>query len=247
MMLWLCMALLSSFHINLNSNNNTDRNNSIKGNGNIQTISVNQSDWSFSEIISNTFCDVEIYPSAKTQVIISGDDNLLELIDIQNKDNQLSINKKEATLFSSIQSGQLKVQVHTPLLHNIQLYGSGNINTQGDFTSNDLITINNSGAGNINLNISSTSFDIQQSGAGNIFIQGLASSIKVKQSGAGNINLSKLQAQSAILKISGAGNTDANISDTVDAKISGVGNIQLHITPKTLYKNISGVGSINIL
>lgn len=102
------------------------------------------------------------------------------------------------------------------------------------------------GPGNIELN------DLQQkllkldiAGAANIEASGRVEMVEIDASGAGNLDLERLSAVNGKIAIAGFGNADVRVSNTLDAEISGAGNITLHEKPKQLNSNISGIGSVD--
>lgn len=88
--------------------------------------------------------------------------------------------------------------------------------------------------------------NVTVSGAGNIKLDGSVSDFSAKVSGAGDIKAKKLKTKTAKLAVSGAGNIKANVSETLNATVSGAGDIRVYGNPNTVKKHIAGAGSIKL-
>ena len=72
-------------------------------------------------------------------------------------------------------------------------------------------------------------------------------SLEVVLKGSGNFKGKALNARKAILSIAGAGNIEATVSEEVQAKITGYGNISIFGNPPQRNTNIKGNGKIQFL
>lgn len=100
--------------------------------------------------------------------------------------------------------------------------------------------------GEINLaNLDQPSLSVDARGAIDLDASGKVEKLVVKTSGAGNLDLQDVEAKHATVQIDGVGNIDLAATGTVDAGISGAGNISLHRKPEVLTSRISGIGSID--
>ncbi len=102
------------------------------------------------------------------------------------------------------------------------------------------------GPGNIEIEqIKQPALKITMAGPGNVEVSGKVDSLLLDASGAGNLDLEELVATDAKVTIAGLGNVDLSVTGTLDANISGAGNVSLHRKPKVIRSQISGIGSIN--
>lgn len=62
--------------------------------------------------------------------------------------------------------------------------------------------------------------------------------------GTGNVSAFEMEAKDCIIRISGAGNCEVNVSDNLDVIVSGVGNI-FYLGQPALRSDISGVGKVS--
>ncbi len=88
--------------------------------------------------------------------------------------------------------------------------------------------------GAIDAHISSLSdndITINLKGAGNIEMFGTCKSLDIDMKGAGNIEAQKLKCNDVQINLKGAGNIEAFASVSIDADISGIGNIDVYGKP----------------
>ena len=84
---------------------------------------------------------------------------------------------------------------------------------------------------------------VEVSGAGEIILAGTVNSQAVTISGTGDYNGEDLQSATAKVTIDAAGNAVLQVSDRLDATVSGVGSLE-YIGDPQVTKDISGVGSV---
>lgn len=155
--------------------------------------------------------------SYKLQVI--GDDNLLQYVKTEVKDNVLYIDSERDM---SIRQ-RIKILIHTPQLEEVSTSGASNIRV---------------------MNFAGKKLQISAAGAGNIYLEGNSEELLVDLSGAVNLKAQKLAAKNVKVEISGASNAEVFSQTALKADISGVGSIVYHGSPEFVKKSISGLGSI---
>ena len=175
---------------------------------------------SFEKIEMRGAYDVEVKVGDKQHVEISGDDNLLKLVETSVKDGTLILSTKENVHPKT----KLKVLISAPNLQAFSLKGAGDVNIQGVHEDN---------------------FTIDLRGAGDLTASGEAKKLDVTLKGAGDLKLYDLRAESASVDLSGAGDVNVYASKFLKAKVSGVGDLSYKGHPATVEKTKSGVGDIN--
>ncbi len=76
-------------------------------------------------------------------------------------------------------------------------------------------------------------------------LSGSAEVLKVGVSGAANLEAKELIARLVKIDLSGAANATVYAEESVNASVSGVGNINYYGNPSDVQSNVSGIGSIN--
>jgi hypothetical protein len=106
------------------------------------------------------------------------------------------------------------------------------------------LKVKHSGAGNLTVkSLTVENLLVEHSGVGNINLSGQAARQDVHLSGAGNYSASSLESQDVALKQSGVGNAHVWAVTTLDASLSGAGNIDYRGAPAVTQK-VSGLGHI---
>jgi hypothetical protein len=106
--------------------------------------------------------------------------------------------------------------------------------------------IASNGAGNFHVsNLKNDAFEVHSTGATSFSAAGQAKTVKIETSGAGKVDTGDLHAEKAIVSISGAASVDVFASDQLDVNVSGVGRVSYSGNPKTVNKNVSGIGSVS--
>jgi len=121
---------------------------------------------------------------------------------------------------------------------------SGAGNSVIDSLSATELKVKHSGAGNLAIkSLTVENLSVDHSGVGNIDLSGQAARQDVHLSGAGNYSAASLESQDVVVKQSGVGNAHVWAVTTLDASLSGAGNIDYRGTP-TVTQKVSGVGHI---
>lgn len=198
----------------------------------------------FQILLNNSSANIELDSTIKeNEIIITGDKNFVENLDIQNENNTLDISNKKKVSFNT-KTSALLIKVNNSTLQKAVIAGSGSLVSNNVTITNDM-ELQISGAGKIDVNLNNDITAVSVSGAGNIKLHGKSNELKAVMSGAGNFNAEEFINKRATVVISGAGNVRINTIDEINVKISGVGSLkykdyeQLKIVEK-----ISGIGSV---
>jgi len=153
---------------------------------------------------------------------VSGDDNILPLVETKVEDGRLrirpvrSIRPDLPLRFRAVVSG----------LEGVELQGAGRIRVSG---------------------IAAGTFRLDLSGAGSVRLEGEAENLEAGISGAVSLDAAGLHARSATVRLSGAGKAEVHASEKLHAEVSGVGTITCHGKPGQVDQSVSGVGSVRVV
>jgi Putative auto-transporter adhesin, head GIN domain len=213
----------------------------VVGEGPIET--ENRSINNFSGISSNIGCTVFFTQAPEFKVELNAQRNILNLIETYKNGNDLILKFKNNVNISN--HAEIKININAPSLESIRLNGSGNVKVSGNFEANQFNTTI-SGSGNLvidDLKITNgLTANISGSGSFSV-LAGKANSENVKVSGSGFIDLSAVRTTTANVIISGSGIAKVNVTQKLDATISGSGNIYYYGDP-ILNAHISGSGRV---
>jgi len=199
-------------------------NNSISGSGKPGTrtvaVGAGKTISDFKKIEHDGALAIEVKTGPQSDLVVTGDDNLINLIEFSNSGDTLVVKSSEQWS----ENLPLKVTVTVPDLQGVSLNGSGDVTADG-------------------LKGDEIAFSI--GGSGHLKATGVAKTVDASIDGSGHIDLAGLAAPKAKASISGSGAIDVNATDSLDASISGSGTVRYKGSPKNLAKSISGSGEIS--
>ncbi|MFA3781943.1 head GIN domain-containing protein [Melioribacteraceae bacterium 4301-Me] len=190
----------------------------IRGEGNL--IEEKRDITSFNKINVAGAFTIDIIIKEKPSLSISAEENLLRYIKTEVKNGVLYIDTRKN--ISPIRS--IKIYITTPQLNKIISSGANAIFVEG---------------------INNENLDIDLSGAGEIKLKGKSQNLKLDLSGVGEVNAQQLNAESVIVRVSGAANAKVYASKYLKASVSGVGSVDFYGNPEKVVSDVSGVGSIH--
>jgi len=87
-------------------------------------------------------------------------------------------------------------------------------------------------------------FALESKGASEVTLDGSIDRLLVDMTGASQLAADRLQAKTAEISTTGAGDADVAVSDTLKVVITGAGKVTYSGNPPTIKKQITGAGSI---
>jgi hypothetical protein len=87
-------------------------------------------------------------------------------------------------------------------------------------------------------------FALEATGASRISLDGSIDQLIIDMTGASDLKAGALQTKTAEISISGAGNAEIAVAETLKVAITGAGKVSYSGNPLTIEKHISGAGSI---
>jgi hypothetical protein len=202
--------------------------------------------------------DVTIHKGEIQEVKITGAQNIIDNIERNVNGGIWKIRFDECVR----NEGDLSIDITIPELSQASISGSGNITTTDTFSGRDqfVATIAGSGSiyalcnatnvdvaiagsGDIHLYSQATRVDADIAGSGDIFLNGACTSIDAGISGSGSILAFEMPCDDASVDISGSGNCELTVANSLDVKISGSGNVLYKGNP-TVDVQLTGSGTV---
>lgn len=187
----------------------------VKGNGVITTENRPVSD--FSELEAGGAYKIH-WSKGNPGLTISTDSNLLPHITTSVSGNTLHIDSQNLRPTQGI-----TVHVSSASLNDVRLNGA--------------VTLTAS-------NLSGDTLKLESNGASSITVGGSVTNLEATFSGASRLDAKSLRSQTATVSLSGASLADVNVTETLNASISGAGNLTYSGNPKSVEKDVSGAGRI---
>lgn len=210
----------------------------IEGNGNI--ISEKRSAANISKIKLEGGINV-IIDNGLAAARVEADENIIPYIVTETEGDWLKIKvKNNVTLHST---KPMTVYVSIPAVEEIKVTGSGSVSANGKFSSNNKMSFDVSGSGNITMEVNAPEVNADIAGSGVLNISGQARTVNVSIAGSGGYEGTNLKAENADINIAGSGDAAVFADVVLKASIAGSGNIK-YKGNATVDKHISGSGEV---
>ena len=218
----------------------------------IATFSVAQkredrSGGSFSEISIGIPANVTIVKGKTHKVELEGEEDDLDEIETEINGGKLKFSSKNDSWWGGFRSSsRINIYITTPELDGIALSGSGTVESNDVFTS-DEFEADISGSGKMFLNIQANEADIDISGSGKVILQGSAKEADISISGSGDVEAENFKINEAEVNIMGSGNCTLHVTESLESKIMGSGSLRYAGDPKHVNNNTMGSGRVKKL
>ncbi len=212
--------------------------NTLSGDGNVETNHYEIDRFKTLKLVG--MFNVILIEGEKEKLIIETDSNLFQHINVEVKNNVLSIYSDRDILLRPT-----KLDIHITYTDLDEIISSGACNLTFESTiRSEAFRLKISGAGSGKMNIETEKLKTDISGAASFIITGRATTHEVCLSGAGNLKAEYLITENTIIDLSGAGVAVVHATKTLDAKLSGVGSIKYAGKPDVKRANVTGIGRI---
>lgn len=187
--------------------------------GSGKPASVERAPPPFERIALRSAENVEVRVGGKTSVKVSGDDNLLELVETRVEGDTLVIESRGSYRTKT----PLLVEVQLPSLRHFALDGSADARLSG---------------------IRGERLGVELNGSGDIEASGEVGELEVEVNGSGDADLGELRAKRVEAELNGSGDIDVAASEELRAEINGSGDIRYRGAPAKLRSEVNGSGDV---
>lgn len=136
-----------------------------------------------------------------------------------------------------------ELYIALPAIEKIDISGRGEVIGESLLTG-DHLNLNISGDGKVTMNVAMKNIKADIGGLGKIVLSGSSDNADISISGSGKIDAMDLKVVTCHAAISGLGKCMIDVTDELDADISGSGTITYKNAPKNIQRNVSGIGKI---
>ena len=192
----------------------------ISGSGN--TISEERNVTGFNGLIVNGSTKAFVNIDTGFTVTVKGYENLLPYFKTSVVSGVLEAGFSDDV---TVSNDNTEIYVTAPTLDLLETNGTGDINLTGQITGSDHLTATVNGLAGINIE------------------GGNANNFEAEITGDGNISALDFQCKNATVNISGDGDVEISVSDSLDVTITGNGNVYYHGTP-AITTHITGTGQV---
>jgi hypothetical protein len=186
--------------------------------------------------------DFEVYlvQDSIREVKIIAEENIIPYILTRINNNILLIKSKDNRCLNH--NKPIKIYIKAPDIKNLQIVGSGNIQTE-DTLKSSKIYLSIEGSGNLNAIVKAENIIANIAGSGNINLFGNTPISDLNISGSGKIQSVNMVQNKCYINISGSGGIYVNVRQLLDVTITGSGTVYYTGGPVVM-QNITGSGSI---
>ncbi|MCL6266432.1 head GIN domain-containing protein [Flagellimonas myxillae] len=215
----------------------------VKGNGNVVTIERSVGD--YDEVAMAGWFNLELVAGTEGEITLKGESNLLEHIKTEVKNGKLVIKQERGVNLrpSSWNSG-IVVTVPVKDINAVSLSGSGDIVGHTTLKADDFHA-SMSGSGDVSLTVEAQNVSASLSGSGDINLEGKTTDLNVQVSGSGDVKAYDLEAEFVTAQVSGSADIKVTANQSIDARVSGSGDISYRGNPKKINSKSSGSGDIS--
>ena len=188
----------------------------VRGNGQIKT--EERQVGAFANVDAGGAFEIE-WESGSPALRITTDENLLPYIENNVSDDTL----------------RLRTRDHIWPTHGIKIVISSPTRTGGRIRGAIKLTVKQ---------LSGPTFALESKGASEVTLSGNIDRLLVDMTGASQLAAAGLQAKTAEISTTGAGDSEVAVTDTLKVVITGAGKVTYSGNPATIKKQITGAGSI---
>lgn len=201
----------------------------------------------FNEISLRVAANLYLEQGAEPGIDITADERTLDKLIIENIDQKLIIRFSfEDQWLRNFDPGKIEIHVTTIDINELNVQGSGNIIAENEIKTNKL-GLNIAGSGDIKLsNLNCESIKANITGSGDMILAGseVVNSLDINIAGSGDVMAQQLKAKAGYIRIAGSGDCDLSVSDFLDAKVVGSGDI-IYTGKPMIRSSITGSGKIH--
>jgi hypothetical protein len=190
----------------------------VRGSGIVKTESREVP--GFSSISFKSVGRVKVQQTGKESLTISAEDNILPLLESRVKDRILYLSIANDSSFDPTKPIEFVLEVKS--LESLNIDGVGSIEAKG---------------------IQGKRLSVSLDGVGSMAIAGSADVLDLTLSGVGSFKGEELKTKQATVRNSGVGSAVVNVSDQLDADLSGVGSVEYVGSPQ-VRKSGRGLGDV---
>ena len=211
----------------------------ITGSGVVRTETRNVS--SFHSIVVGVPAKVNLRQGDTESLSISGDDNIVPLVETIVEDGTLKIRWAGRGNYSA-NFKSLEIVVNATAIDGLTIRGSGQIHAGRLKATTLRTTIDGSGAIGLDA-LEAESVNVAIQGNGSVMAAGRADSLDLTIAGSGQVSAARLESRRARITLQGSGQATVWAKDDLNATIAGSGQIAYYGKPQ-LSQTIAGSGSV---
>lgn len=177
-----------------------------------------------------------------TSVKVSGDEDLLALVETRVEDGELEVGLKRGTWNFR---GDVHITISSPKVVAVEASGGGSVDAQA--TAQSRFQAEASGGGTVKVRgVDSGKVEAEASGGGTVTLRGHADVLKAEASGGGEVHADELEVATLEVEASGGGTVEAGPTKRVSGELSGGSVVHLSRAPAERDVETSGGAEVRV-
>jgi len=214
---------------------------SIKGNGNMTTVTRTTSDYDGVKCAGSF--DYVLVEGTEGNITIEGEENLIEYIITEIQNGALVVKVKNDVNLKTSRNKSIKITIPFKEIENVSLAGSGDL-WNDNVLASDNLDISLTGSGDIILNIKASKTKASITGSGDVTLKGTSNKLEASVTGSGDFYGFDLEVNDTDVSVTGSGDAKVVCNENLKARVTGSGDIMYKGNPKTEDTKVAGSGSI---
>jgi hypothetical protein len=208
----------------------------IQGKGEVKTHTLPRE--AFTGIRLDGDADVFLISDSSKVITIEAQDNIARNIEMKVRDGVLRIGYHECITMHQ----PVKIYIPVKNIEELQVNGSGNIETRGQISATTLdLKIN--GSGNLKIKLTAQTINSEVNGSGSIFLAGSAKEHNTHINGSGNLEAADLPTEKTDITVNGSGSCKVFAISKLEVLVRGSGDVVYKGSPD-ISTTIKGSGSV---
>ncbi len=124
----------------------------------------------------------------------------------------------------------------------LQVTGAGDLAFRGSART---ALISSTGAADMDVDLNADELEVRMTGAGDLSLRGGAGRASYRLTGAGDLEASDFPVRRAVIILTGAGEADIRVSESLEATLTGAGDLTCLGSPPDVRTKVSGSGRVS--
>ena len=199
----------------------------------------------FNEVESNSSIDIVLVQDTFNGAVITGDDNIIDLVDLRLLGKKLQVDYKNVDCIRT--ENKTIVELHfTEELESIEVDGSGEIVSKDSLFGDELAVMIN-GSGDVYLEANYNDLLVEIDGSGDVEIDGKGDAGYVRIDGSGEVDLFDFETNTMGVEVDGSGNTRVYVQEELSVWINGSGDVMYRGDANLIIEERNGSGDVRKL
>lgn len=197
----------------------------------------------FSGLQLNGALTATVRHGSETSVVVETDADLQDKIITEVEGGVLKIHRDKKFNWKNFNHKKVKIWIVCPELTRLEVHGASEVKGESAFVAH-AFNITASGASNVTLGLSTKELQAHASGASSIRLIGRADRQRIDLSGASSFQGYELESKHTEVEASGASSARVQVSEELEAQVSGASGVRYKGNPRTRNVQSSGASSI---